>query len=770
MILFSDSKRHLKNKVKNKEFAIMNYNKDVAIAFKKVFVFFGITFMCIISFVIANSPSFVFTIYAQPSNINYTSIPLTDKSPSFLEAYWTDNSQSTTSPSNNNNGNKVVREEVGPAEGASSLAVVLVNKGRSDITGLTAYLTLPSGFKSIKGENLVTLPNVAVSSYDSIVKPGESFTLNFIVDVLENARVGAYSGSLHLSYSKVLETNQLEATITVPFRVTGKVVLDAVSMDKSLIAGTTNKLKLLLKNDGTADANGVTVTVKDVTEGTTAAAAGDSIAEVSSSRTPSNSETQTDGNATNDDNTGQKGAGQDGDSSPIVNVQAKKFTIGKIPAKSSVMINPVVYPSYSSGGSVQNLDMEIVYNDAYGNRRSTGSSVGLVVEPNPPESVLDISIIKIDNNNNDRILSKDTISHENTIPATNSNENKITSSDQQQQTISPKLPSSISLVAGKIENASLLITNNGNLTLHNLVLSLSSQSDSVKILGKSKWTIKSLNPLSHLSVSTMIYAGEGVIGNPIQIKMNAEYISGGQSKTDTANIGLYVEGQIKVRLYDLEINDIGNTPNLVGNLLNEGNTVALFTNIAIANSNNKNNYNNEVNEGESKSAVSGGIESNNTININSSSKNNNSKQEKPNQFLTQLPPSQYLGDLSENSPLPFSIPLDINKDATKGTYPISVKVTYNDNLRNTHLLLLNGTVRYIPHQTEADTNTKGYFGLDTQSPSFIIIVIGVFVAFVLVYAILRKKRKGKVNNKSNDLRLKNRFSNDNSEDFDLFDK
>jgi hypothetical protein len=394
----------------------------------------------------------------------------------------------------------------------------------------------------------------------------------------------------------------------------------------------------------------------------------------------------------------------------------------------------------------------------------------LVVEPNPPESVLDISIIKIDNNNNDRILSKDTISHENTIPVTNSNENKITSSDQQQQTISPKLPSAFSLVAGNLDIAILLITNNGNLTLHNLVLSLSSQSDSVKILGKSKWTIKSLNPLSHLSVSTMIYAGEGVIGNPIQIKMNAEYISGGQSKTDTANIGLYVEGQIKVRLYDLEINDIGNTPNLVGNLLNEGNTVALFTNIAIANSNNKNNYNNEVNEGESKSAVSGGIESNNTININSSSKYNNSKQEKPNQFLTQLPPSQYLGDLSENSPLPFSIPLDINKDATKGTYPISVKVTYNDNLRNTHLLLLNGTVRYIPHQTEADTNTKGYFGLDTQSPSFIIIVIGVFVAFVLVYAILRKKRKGKVNNKSNDLRLKNRFSNDNSEDFDLFDK
>src|SRR5919107_3345783 len=182
MTLFFNSKRHLKNKIKRNEFVIRRYN-DMPIKFKKVLIFFGIALMLIILFVIVNSPSFVITLYAQSSNSNYANIPLTDKSPSFLEAYWTDNSQSSTSSSsNNNNGNKAVREEVGPAEGASSLAVVLVNKGRSDITGLTAYLTLPAGFKSIKGENLVALPNVAVASYNSIVKPGESFTLYFIVD------------------------------------------------------------------------------------------------------------------------------------------------------------------------------------------------------------------------------------------------------------------------------------------------------------------------------------------------------------------------------------------------------------------------------------------------------------------------------------------------------------------------------------------------------------------------------------------------------------
>lgn len=89
---------------------------------------------------------------------------LTDKVPSLLEAYWADDTTTTT---NNNE----VKKEVGPGEGHSTLAIVLVNRGRSEITGVTAYLTLsPDGFRSIEGENNVTSPNIAVANYDSIVE------------------------------------------------------------------------------------------------------------------------------------------------------------------------------------------------------------------------------------------------------------------------------------------------------------------------------------------------------------------------------------------------------------------------------------------------------------------------------------------------------------------------------------------------------------------------------------------------------------------------
>lgn len=115
---------------------------------------------------------------------------------------------------------------------------MLVNKGRSEITALTGYLTLPaSGFRAIEDENLANSSGISVASHDSIVKPGETFTLYFTIDVQNNAKVGAYSGLLNLVYSKVLEVGQVSSSITVPFRITGKVILDAVSNTQNLVAG-----------------------------------------------------------------------------------------------------------------------------------------------------------------------------------------------------------------------------------------------------------------------------------------------------------------------------------------------------------------------------------------------------------------------------------------------------------------------------------------------------------------------------------------------------
>ena len=683
-------------------------NKDFKYAGNKIFVLYGMLLLLFIPYFHGNSILENNVVFAQPNPS--TSDPLTDRSPSFLEAYWTDNSGSTSSSSTSSNNS--IKKEVGPEEGASTLAVVLVNKGRSEITALTGYLTLPSsGFRSIEGENLVNSSNISVASHDSTVKPGETFTLHFTIDVLNDAKVGAYSGLLKLVYSKVLEVGQISSSIAVPFRITGKVVLDAVSNTQNLNAGSPNDLRILIRNEGSADASGVIATVTDVSDGTTTSAVSNSNRNDADNIGSTRNDSDSDNNATASTSTDEAITedGQETDSeAPTISLQTTTFNVGNIPAGRSAFITPTVYPSYSSGGTIQNLDLEISYNDAYGTKTTTDKSIGIVISPNPPESVLSISPLN-------------TISTSNLGNASSVNNEDNTGGQD-----------SILLKAGKIEEVTFLVSNNGDTPLKDVVLSLDSSLDSVKILGDSRWTFNSMDASSKQELSTQVFAAEDVIAIPIEFTVDAEYISGGQSKTDTLSIGAYVDGEIKINAYDFAVNDIGGTPNLVGNLLNQGNTIALFTTVEM------------INTGQA--------------NISTSSSPTTTTKQLPRALVSDFPPQQYLGDLSENSPLPFSIPLNIDKGLPKGTYPVSIRVTYTDNLRNTHELVLNGTVNYTPKSTDSTTESSGFLGSGELSSSIVPVVIILAIISILVI-IVRRRRKGG----------KGKTFNSNNADLELFD-
>lgn len=635
-------------------------------------------------------------VFAQPAPT--TGESLTDRSPSFLEAYWTDNSESTSSFSTSGSNNNSIKEEVGPGEGASTLAVVLVNKGRSEITALTGFLTLPtSGFRAIEGESLVNSTGISVASHDSIVKPGETFTLHFTIEILDNAKVGAYTGSLKLVYSKVLEVGQISSSTPIPFRVTGKVILDAVSNTQNLVAGSPNRLTILINNEGSADANGVVAIVTDVTDGTTTSDASDNNNDIGNNDDGSSiNGSDSDNNSSISTGTEEKTTtvdGQDADSeSSTISLQTTTFDVGNIPAGGSAFVTPIVYPSYSSGGTIQNLDLELSYNDAYGTKITTEKSVGIVISPNPPESVLSISPVNT---------------------PTTSDPNNINGIDNG---VNSDKNDSILLKAGKIEEVVFSVSNNGDISLNNVVLSLDSSLDSVKILGDSRWTFSSMNASSKEELSTRVFAAEDVISIPVEFTIDAEYISGGQSKTDSLNIGAYVDGEIRIKAYDLAINDIGGTPNLVGNLLNQGNTIALFTTVEM------------ISTGQS--------------NTSTSSTSSDTKQV-PRHLVNEFPPQQYLGDLSENSPLPFSIPLNINKDTTGGAYPVSIRVTYSDTLRNTHELVLNGTVNYTPKSTNSSTGSGGFLGSSELSNTIVPLVIALAIISIIVIFVRRRHSRNR---------------------------
>jgi hypothetical protein len=641
--------------------------------------------------------------------------PLDDRSPSFLEAYWTNKPITSSQSQRENNSIKV---EVGPGEGPSTLAVVLVNTGRSEITGITGDLTLPEGFKAIRGENDVKSENVSVASYNSIVKPGDSFPLYFTFGVLNDTKVGPYYGSMKITYSKVLETGQIVSNITVPFRVPGKVILDVILQKQNLITNTPNYLPILLYNKGSADANGVIVTITNISGGTTTIGNKDHKNNkniiIDNPILYNNSETNNINNnlgnnsytiSNTSTNTTKsiltKPTSQKESYDRPLDIQATTFNVERILANNTALIIPVIYPGYSTGGTIQNMKLTIDYNDPYGNKKNLETSVGLIISPNPPESVLSIDEARniLDTNN------------------TNTNTDTITSNTTKKDTLM--------LRAGMIESAKIIVSNNGNEELKNVVFSLKSESDSVKLLGDTRWTLNSIEPFSKTELLTQIFSSEEVISKPISFTLDAEYISGGKSKRDSLSIGAYIQGQITIRTYDVSIENIGGVLNLVGNLLNEGNTVALFTTIEIIN-------NNEV----SSKLTSNSSQSGNLI------------KQLP---LQSLPSPQYLGDLTENSPLPFSIPIDIKSNTENGKYMTKLKINYKDDLRTEHGLVLSETVYYQPvemDQTNANDNSSssilGFTISNFMTTIIVIFILSILIVITIIFVIVTiKKRKNK---------------------------
>jgi hypothetical protein len=221
-----------------------------------------------------------------------------------------------------------------------------------------------------------------------------------------------------------------------------------------------------------------------------------------------------------------------------------------------------------------------------------------------------------------------------------------------------------------------------------------------------------MSPQSKIILNTKVFASSTMIGQPASFTLTVNYISTGQSKTDTLNIGTYVKGDIKLRIYDVNINFIGGKPNLVGNLLNEGNTVGLFTTVEMAN--------NSLNK----------------------------------QFLPVLPPSQYLGDLSVDSPLPFSIPINIDNktisSVKSGSHPLIFKITYSDDLKIPHELLLNSSFDFEPKQFQQNNGGRGSggglfsFGASNSLGTMIIPMVIIVIIIIVIGVFLVRKRRSKL--------------------------
>ncbi|HEX2107393.1 MAG TPA: hypothetical protein VHF28_06650 [Nitrososphaera sp.] len=631
----------------------------------------------------------------------------------FIDAYWVDSGDVMSSSNAGNLSNSAgtagstlpSEREVGPGEGPAFLAVVLSNTAFSDITGIIGYLMLPEGFaadtsttgsSSLDGTNDSsserTPSQTSVASIGNIVRAGQTYTLYFKVNVLEAAQKGFHEALLRINYFRVPEpqpgTYRVQ-TITVPFELPGRVILDASSETEDLIPGESNDVRLTIRNTGTADARGVIVNINAI---------GGSIITDSNQSVDSIGNNNASGNETVGD--GQSEQQSSSSTAAVASIGARTFNIGSIPAKGSTEIATTVYPSSSAGGTLQNLDIEIIYNNANGDRRSAPLSIGFRVLPNPPEGGLSVTpSSSIERHAQERIILASTIAGS---PGGNTTPNGNDASE-------------VTIIAGSAHDMNFNITNNNRNPITDIVVTLASRSESLEIIGDSRWTLQELGPQSKARFSTRVFASDTLIGSPVSFEVGIQYISGDQIRSDSFSLGGNVVGEIKIGINELSIRNIGDVPNLTGNLLNQGNTNALFTTIELV---------------RSDTAVNQSI------------------------LMPVANTPQYLGDLEDNSPLPFSIPLAVgNSDGSTvaaGNYPVSLRITYSDELRNTHEVILNSTVPYNPPQQQEEAPSQGFLGFGSTSANnnnntsssvaILPLILGAIAVSALAILLVRRRR------------------------------
>lgn len=551
-----------------------------------------------------------------------------------------------------------MKKEIGPGDGRSTLAVVLTNRNQGqNIISITGFLKVPEGIESA---GISSNPQAAsmFSSTDKVVLK-DAAVAHYDTTV---AGGGSFTLFFDLNVSDKAKLGKNAAALLVNYYRDNQPGMCNSAM-----------LNIPFEIPGRVVLDAVSQTTNLVPQKTNDIA----ISIVNNGTADATRVVVTILNLGNSRTTGSSSSSSSvvlqSSQTQLVNLGPSTFNIGTIPAHGKIDISTTVFPSSAASGSVQNVDLLLSYNDGYGTLQTKQVSTGLTIVPDPTASSLNIGYT-------------DALS-------------------------------SI-LTAGKVQDLNFVVTNNGDTNLSDIVVSLSPQSSALSIIGDSRWTIQNMASGESKAFSTQVFAGTSMIGSPTAFTVGANYITSGNTKSQTLNLGAFVSGDIKVQVYDISVNYVGNTPNLVGSILNQGSTTGLFTNIQLVSS--------------------PLLESNNQDLITTSSESPSGSETRSSSFhkggSASVQP-QFIGDLSANSPTPFSIPLGLSGQLKAGNYPVTFKITYADDLKNFHTLIVNGTAHYEP-QKPSDGAARG----QQRSGVMLPITAGIIGASVASVIIIRKRR------------------------------
>ena len=227
----------------------------------------------------------------------------------------------------------------------------------------------------------------------------------------------------------------------------------------------------------------------------------------------------------------------------------------------------------------------------------------------------------------------------------------------------------------------------------NTATAISSTTTSVTNIEKvvilhTNWDIGHINPRSAKYLEADIYIPESLKGETLRVPMELTYFNAhGDRHTISRIVDFYIKGLIDAKIYDVRVIDLSGKPTVIGEIINEGNEVALFGFVT--------------------------LEPMGDSNI--------------------IPSTHFIDEIDTDSPVPFNVPLEFDGETKYGEHDIRITVRYKDSLRDEKFIIHDATI-FINDPSKSQKS-------DLDPSQLIILPI---VAGIGIFAYLQiKKRKQK---------------------------
>ncbi len=190
--------------------------------------------------------------------------------------------------------------------------------------------------------------------------------------------------------------------------------------------------------------------------------------------------------------------------------------------------------------------------------------------------------------------------------------------------------------------------------------------------------------------SFSIYVPESVKTETLHLPLLVTYYNTHGEKTEeTKTVDFYINGLIDARIYDIRVIDIAGKETIIGDIINEGNTNALFAFVTL-----------EPLEGSNIKKV-----------------------------------TQFIDELETDSPVPFNIPVEFDGEPKYGDHKIKITIRYKDDIREEH------TVSEITTVTLQDTSKKPERTIADYALPLVGLIIAGIVGLIAYKKIKKKKQE-----------------------------